>query len=81
MELPHGHRRLGFAPALAAGNTVVLKPAELTPLSALRIGELAVEAGIPPDVFQVISGKGSVVGWRFVTHPAVRKVCFTGSTE
>ena len=71
----------GFAPALAAGNTVVLKPAELTPLSALRIGELAVEAGIPPDVFQVISGKGSVVGWRFVTHPAVRKVCFTGSTE
>jgi acyl-CoA reductase-like NAD-dependent aldehyde dehydrogenase len=71
----------GFAPALAAGNTVVLKPAELTPLSALRLGELALEAGIPAGVFQVISGKGSVVGWRFVTHPAVRKVCFTGSTD
>jgi acyl-CoA reductase-like NAD-dependent aldehyde dehydrogenase len=71
----------GFAPALAAGNVVVLKPAELTPLSALRLGELALEAGIPPGVFQVIAGKGSVVGWRFVTHPAVRKVCFTGSTE
>jgi acyl-CoA reductase-like NAD-dependent aldehyde dehydrogenase len=71
----------GFAPALAAGNTVVLKPAELTPLSALRIGELALEAGLPEGVLQVLSGKGSVVGQRFVTHPAVRKLCFTGSTE
>jgi acyl-CoA reductase-like NAD-dependent aldehyde dehydrogenase len=71
----------GFAPALAAGNTVVLKPAEATPLTALRLAELAREAGIPGDVFQVLPGKGSVVGWRFVTHPAVRKVCFTGSTE
>jgi acyl-CoA reductase-like NAD-dependent aldehyde dehydrogenase len=71
----------GFAPALAAGNTVVLKPAELTPLSAMRLGELAAEAGIPDGVFQVVTGRGSVVGWRFVTHPAVRKVCFTGSTE
>ncbi len=71
----------GFAPALAAGNTVVLKPAELTPLTAIRLGELAVEAGLPPDVFTVIPGKGSVVGQRFVTHPAVRKVCFTGSTD
>ena len=71
----------GFAPALAAGNTVVLKPAELTPLSALRLGELALEAGVPEGVFQVVTGKGSVVGWRFVTHPLVRKVCFTGSTE
>src|SRR4051812_40765232 len=71
----------GFAPALAAGNTVVLKPAEITPLTAIRLGELAREAGIPEDVFQVLPGKGSVVGWRFVTHPAVRKVCFTGSTE
>ena len=70
----------GFAPALAAGNTVVLKPAELTPLTAIRLGELALEAGLPPDVFQVLPGKGSVVGQRFVTHPAVRKVCFTGST-
>jgi betaine-aldehyde dehydrogenase len=71
----------GFAPALAAGNTVVLKPAEITPLTAIRLGELALEAGIPEDVFTVIPGKGSVVGDRFVTHPAVRKVCFTGSTE
>jgi acyl-CoA reductase-like NAD-dependent aldehyde dehydrogenase len=71
----------GFAPALAAGNTVVLKPAELTPLTAIRLGELALEAGLPEGVFQVVPGKGSVVGQRFVTHPAVRKVVFTGSTE
>jgi acyl-CoA reductase-like NAD-dependent aldehyde dehydrogenase len=71
----------GFAPALAAGNTVVLKPAEVTPLTALRLGELALEAGLPDGVFQVLPGKGSVVGQRFVTHPAVRKVVFTGSTE
>jgi acyl-CoA reductase-like NAD-dependent aldehyde dehydrogenase len=71
----------GFAPALAAGNTVVLKPAEITPLTAIRIGELALESGLPPDVFTVLPGKGSVVGDRFVTHPAVRKVVFTGSTE
>ncbi|NMN96503.1 aldehyde dehydrogenase family protein [Antrihabitans stalactiti] len=71
----------GFAPALAAGNTVVVKPAELTPLTAIRLGELAREAGLPEDVFQVLPGKGSVVGQRFVTHPAVRKVVFTGSTE
>jgi acyl-CoA reductase-like NAD-dependent aldehyde dehydrogenase len=71
----------GLAPALAAGNTVVLKPAELTPLTAVRLGELALEAGLPPDVLTVIPGKGSVVGERFVTHPAVRKVVFTGSTE
>ena len=71
----------GFGPALAAGNTVVLKPAELTPLTAIRIGELAVEAGIPEGVLTIIPGKGSVVGQRFVTHRLVRKVCFTGSTE
>jgi acyl-CoA reductase-like NAD-dependent aldehyde dehydrogenase len=71
----------GFAPALAAGNTVVLKPAELTPLTAVRLGELALEAGLPEHVFTVIPGSGSVVGQRFVTHPAVRKICFTGSTE
>ncbi|WP_433272927.1 aldehyde dehydrogenase family protein [Actinosynnema sp. CS-041913] len=71
----------GFAPALAAGNTVVLKPAELTPLTALRLAELAREAGIPEDVFQVLPGAGPVVGQRFVTHPAVRKVVFTGSTR
>ncbi len=70
----------GFTPALAAGNTVVLKPAELTPLTAIRLGELALEAGLPEGVLTVVPGKGSVVGDRFVTHPAVRKVCFTGST-
>jgi acyl-CoA reductase-like NAD-dependent aldehyde dehydrogenase len=70
----------GFAPALAAGNTVVLKPAELTPLTALRLGELALDAGLPEHVFTVLPGAGPVVGQRFVTHPAVRKVCFTGST-
>ncbi len=74
---------LGWAlgPALAGGNTVVLKPAEMTPLTAIRIGELALEAGIPEGVFTVVPGKGSIVGERFVTHPAVRKVVFTGSTE
>ena len=71
----------GLAPALAAGNTVVLKPAELTPLTAVRIGELALEAGLPPGVLTVLPGKGSVVGDRFVTHPLVRKIVFTGSTE
>ena len=70
----------GLAPALAAGNSVVLKPAELTPLTAIRLGELALDAGIPEGVFTVLPGKGSVVGERFVTHPDVRKVCFTGST-
>jgi len=71
----------GFAPALAAGNTVVLKPAELTPSTAIRLGELALLAGLPPDVFQVLPGKGAVVGARFVDHPLVRKIVFTGSTE
>jgi len=70
----------GFAPALAAGNCVVLKPAELTPLTAIRLGELAVAAGIPEGVFTVIPGSGSVVGERFISHPDVRKICFTGST-
>ena len=71
----------GFVPALAAGNTVVLKPAEITPLTAMRLGELALEAGLPEHVFTVLPGKGSVVGERFVSHPLVRKICFTGSTE
>lgn len=71
----------GFAPALAAGNAVVLKPAEWTPLTSIRLGELAVEAGLPADLFQVLPGRGSVVGERFVTHPDVRKIVFTGSTE
>ncbi|NYF18389.1 betaine-aldehyde dehydrogenase [Microbacterium sp. AK009] len=71
----------GFVPALAAGNAVVLKPAELTPLTAVRLGELALEAGLPAGLFQVVTGSGSVVGQRFVSHPDVRKVVFTGSTE
>ncbi|WP_184539289.1 aldehyde dehydrogenase family protein [Micromonospora polyrhachis] len=71
----------GFAPALAAGNTVVLKPAELTPLTAIRLGELARDAGLPEDVLTVLPGRGAVVGERFVSHPEVRKLCFTGSTE
>jgi len=70
----------GFAPALAAGNTVVLKPAELTPLTAIRLGELALEAGLPPGVLEIVQGEGKVVGQRFVTNPTVRKVVFTGST-
>ena len=70
----------GFAPALAAGNAVVLKPAEWTPLSSIRLGELALEAGLPEGLFQVLPGRGSVVGTRFVTHPDVRKIVFTGST-
>jgi acyl-CoA reductase-like NAD-dependent aldehyde dehydrogenase len=71
----------GMAPALAAGNTVVAKPAEATPLTAMRIAELALEAGLPEGVFQVLPGKGSVVGQRLVDHQSVRKIVFTGSTE
>ncbi len=71
----------GFAPALAAGNAVLLKPAEWTPLSSIRLGELALEAGLPDGLFQVIAGKGSVVGERFISHPKVGKIVFTGSTE
>jgi aldehyde dehydrogenase (NAD+)/phenylacetaldehyde dehydrogenase len=68
------------APALAAGNTVVLKPAELTPLTAIRIGELALEAGVPAGVFNVLPGKGSVAGEAMVKHPGIDKISFTGST-
>jgi acyl-CoA reductase-like NAD-dependent aldehyde dehydrogenase len=70
----------GFAPALAAGNTVLLKPSELTPLSAIRLAELGIEAGLPDDVFQVLPGTGSEAGERLVTHESVRKIVFTGST-
>ncbi len=70
-----------LGPALACGNTVVLKPAELTPLSALRLAELALEAGIPEGVLNVVVGKGSIVGRRLVEHPDVAKIGFTGSTE
>ncbi len=69
------------APALAAGNAVVLKPAELTPLTAIRIGELALEAGLPAGVLNVLPGKGRIAGEAIVKHPGVDKVSFTGSTE
>ncbi len=69
------------APALAMGNTVVLKPAEQTPLTALRLADLALEAGLPEGVFTVLTGPGSVVGEAIITHPLVRKLAFTGSTE
>ena len=71
----------GIAPALAAGNAVLVKPAEWTPLTTMRLAELAVEAGLDKDLLQVLPGKGMVVGERFVTHPDVRKIVFTGSTE
>ena len=70
-----------LGPALACGNTVVLKPAELTPLTALRLAELALEAEIPEGVINILAGKGSVVGQRLVEHPDVAKIAFTGSTE
>src|SRR5206468_3412831 len=68
------------APALAAGNCVVLKPASLSPLTALKLGELAHAAGLPAGVLQVLSGSGFAIGDALVTHPLVRKVSFTGST-
>jgi acyl-CoA reductase-like NAD-dependent aldehyde dehydrogenase len=69
------------APALAAGNTIVLKPAELTPLTAVELEKIAVEAGVPKGVLNVVAGPGSVCGQRLVEHPDVAKVAFTGSTE
>jgi betaine-aldehyde dehydrogenase len=70
-----------IAPALAMANTVVVKPAEQTPLTALRLGELALEAGIPAGVLNVVPGRGEVAGEALVKHPVVRKISFTGSTE
>src|SRR4051794_32965689 len=69
-----------IGPALACGNTVVIKPSELTPLTTIRLGELALEAGVPEGVLNVVVGTGAEVGWRFVEHPLVRKIGFTGST-
>lgn len=69
------------APALAAGNAVVLKPAETTPLTALRLAELALEAGLPEGLFQVLPGTGPVAGNALVEHPGVAKIVFTGSTR
>jgi acyl-CoA reductase-like NAD-dependent aldehyde dehydrogenase len=71
----------GFVPALAAGNAVLVKPAEITPLTTMRLAELGRDAGLPEGLFQVLPGKGSVVGERFISHPDVRKIVFTGSTE
>jgi aldehyde dehydrogenase (NAD+) len=68
-------------PALAAGNTVVLKPAELTPLTAIRIGELALEAGLPAGVLNIVPGKGRIAGEAMLKHPGIDKISFTGSTE
>ncbi len=70
-----------LGPALAAGNTVVLKPAELTPCSALRLAEIALEAGLPEGVLNVVAGPGATCGRRLVEHPQVAKIAFTGSTE
>ncbi|MFF8311859.1 aldehyde dehydrogenase family protein [Streptomyces lydicus] len=70
----------GTAPALAAGNAVLLKPAETTPLTALRLAELALAAGLPEGLFQVLPGEGPVTGTALVDHPGVAKVVFTGST-
>jgi acyl-CoA reductase-like NAD-dependent aldehyde dehydrogenase len=70
----------GTAPALAAGNAVILKPAETTPLTALRLAELALEAGLPEGLFQVLPGHGPVAGTALVEHPGVAKIVFTGST-
>src|SRR3989440_9180823 len=70
-----------LGPALACGNTVVLKPAELTPLTALRFAEIALEAGLPEGVVNVVVGPGSTVGERLIAHPDVAKIGFTGSTE
>ncbi|MFI6052549.1 aldehyde dehydrogenase family protein [Streptomyces violascens] len=71
----------GTAPALAAGNAVILKPAETTPLTALRLAELALEAGLPEGLFQVLPGAGAVAGDALVEHPGVAKIVFTGSTR
>ncbi|MGW6273227.1 aldehyde dehydrogenase family protein [Streptomyces sp. NPDC055060] len=70
----------GTAPALAAGNAVILKPAETTPLTALRLAELALEAGLPEGLFQVLPGEGRIAGNALVEHPGVAKIVFTGST-
>jgi len=70
-----------IAPALAVGNTMVLKPAQLTSLSALKLAEIFVEAGAPAGIFNVVTGTGSIAGQALVDHPQVDKIAFTGSTE
>src|SRR5215208_3022408 len=80
-NFPHTIASWKMAPALAAGNTIVLKPAELTPLTALEFERIALDAGIPEGVVNVVAGPGSVCGQRLVEHPDVAKIAFTGSTE
>ena len=70
-----------MAACLAAGNTVVHKPAEVCPLTALKFAELSAKAGIPPGVINIVTGKGSIIGQAMAEHPVVRKLGFTGSTE
>ena len=70
-----------MAPALAAGNTIVMKPAEITPMSALRIAELMQEVGFPAGVVNIVPGYGATAGQRIVEHPGIAKVSFTGSTN
>ena len=81
VELPAADGRWKIAPALAAGNTVVLKPAEQSPMSCLRLAELFVEAGGPPGVLNVVNGLGEVAGQALALHPDVAKITFTGSTD
>jgi len=80
-NFPLGMAVLKIAPALAAGCTLVLKPAELTPLTALYLGKLALEAGLPPGVLNILNGYGTSVGATLAAHPGVDKIAFTGSTE
>ena len=81
VEFPVADGRQQIAPALAAGCTVILKPAEQTPLSAIRLGELAQEVGFPEGVINIVTGFGETAGAALVDHPGVDKVSFTGSTE
>ena len=81
LELSPVDGRLEIAPALAAGNTVVLKPASVTPLTAIILGQICREAGIPDGVMNVITGPGASIGDTLVTHPLVDKIAFTGETE
>ena len=81
VELSDAHSILGLRPGAGRRQRGGTQTSQWTPLTSIRLGELAVEAGLPPDLFQVLPGKGSVVGQRFVTHPDVRKIVFTGSTE
>ncbi len=70
-----------WGPALACGNTIVIKPAEQTPLTALRMGELAIEAGFPPGVINIINGFGETAGDAMCVHPGVDKIAFTGHVD